>query len=278
MTAYYNEIDPFAAAWLRELIKAGHIAPGDVDTRSIVDVRPDDLRKYTQCHFFAGIGVWSYSLRRAGWPDNRPIWTGSCPCQPWSDAGAVHGRNKAEADERDLWPDWFELIAVRRPEIILGEQVASRAAKRWYDRTADDLERSEYTCGAVITEAAAFRQAQRRERIYFAAYTGSPRGERLVTGSRPVVAGPGRWSGEADLQAIAADPFRPGSRWPAPLIRRVDDGVAARVEQLRGYGNAINAIQAQGFIEACIEAIDGRFRLTEAYPSATDKQIQDVFA
>ncbi len=27
MSAYYKEHDPFAAAWLRELIKAGHIAP-----------------------------------------------------------------------------------------------------------------------------------------------------------------------------------------------------------------------------------------------------------
>lgn len=46
MSAYYNEIEPFAAAWLRNLIAAGHIAPGDVDERSIEDVRPDDLRAY----------------------------------------------------------------------------------------------------------------------------------------------------------------------------------------------------------------------------------------
>ncbi len=85
--AYYNEIDPYAAQWLRNLIAAGHIAPGDVDERSIEDVHPDDLKHYTQCHFFAGIGVWSLALRRAGWPDDRPVWTGSCPCQPFSAAG-----------------------------------------------------------------------------------------------------------------------------------------------------------------------------------------------
>src|SRR3990167_3813886 len=73
MTAYYNEIDPYAAQWLRNLIKAGHIAPGDVDERSIVDVRADDLRGYTQCHFFAGIGVWSHALRLAGWPDELAV-------------------------------------------------------------------------------------------------------------------------------------------------------------------------------------------------------------
>ena len=79
MTVYYNENDPKAAAWLRALIGEGQIAPGDVDERSIKDVRPDDLTPYTQHHFFAGIGVWSHALRRAGWPDERPVWTGSCP-------------------------------------------------------------------------------------------------------------------------------------------------------------------------------------------------------
>ncbi len=81
MTAYYNEIDPKTAAWLRELIKVGLIADGEVDTRSIVDVRPADLRGFSQCHFFAGIGGWSYALRLAGWSDDRSVWTGSCPCQ-----------------------------------------------------------------------------------------------------------------------------------------------------------------------------------------------------
>lgn len=79
---YYNEIDPFAAQWLRNLIAAGHLPAGDVDERSIVDVRPDDLKGYVQCHFFAGIGGWPLALRMAGWPDDREVWTGSCPCQP----------------------------------------------------------------------------------------------------------------------------------------------------------------------------------------------------
>lgn len=121
MTAFYNEIDPFAAAWLRELIKAGHIAPGVVDERSIVDIRPSELDGYTQCHFFAGIGVWSYALRQAGWADDRPIWTGSCPCQPFSTAGKGGG----DKDERHLWPAFHELIRECLPSIVMGEQVAS---------------------------------------------------------------------------------------------------------------------------------------------------------
>lgn len=124
MTAFYNENDPFAAQWLRNLIAAGHIAPGVVDERSIEDVTPDDLRGFTQCHFFAGVGVWSLALRRAGWPDDKPVWTGSCPCQPFSAAGKGNGIK----DSRHLWPVWFKLIKQCRPPVIFGEQVASKLA------------------------------------------------------------------------------------------------------------------------------------------------------
>jgi DNA (cytosine-5)-methyltransferase 1 len=86
MANYYNEIDPNAAEWMRELIKAGHIPDGEVDERDIRDITPADLAGFTQCHFFAGIGGWSRALRLAGWPDDRPVWTGSCPCQPFAQA------------------------------------------------------------------------------------------------------------------------------------------------------------------------------------------------
>jgi hypothetical protein len=33
--AYYNELDKFCAQWLRNLIAAGHIAPGDVGLHSL---------------------------------------------------------------------------------------------------------------------------------------------------------------------------------------------------------------------------------------------------
>jgi DNA (cytosine-5)-methyltransferase 1 len=46
VSVYYNEIDPFAAAWLRELMKAGEIPSGEVDERSIELVQPGDLRGF----------------------------------------------------------------------------------------------------------------------------------------------------------------------------------------------------------------------------------------
>ena len=118
---YYNEYDKHAAAWLRELIAQKLIPAGEVDERSILDVQPDDLRPFTQCHFFAGIGGWPYALRLAGIPATRRLWTGSCPCQPFSTAG----QQKGQEDERHLWPAFFNLIRECRPPTIFGEQVAS---------------------------------------------------------------------------------------------------------------------------------------------------------
>lgn len=163
--AYYNEFDPYAAQWLRNLIAAGHIAPGDVDERSIEDVHPDDLKHYTQCHFFAGIGVWSLALRRAGWPDDRPVWTGSCPCQPFSKAGPGLGF----ADERHLWPAWHHLIRECRPAEILGEQVADGGGLAWIDLVQADLEEEGYAFGAFDLCAAGFGAPHIRQRLWIVA-------------------------------------------------------------------------------------------------------------
>ena len=168
---YYNEYDEFAAQWLRNLIAAGLIAPGYVDERSIEDVLPDDLHGFNQCHFFAGIGVWSYALRRAGWADDRPIWTASCPCQPFSAAGKGEGF----FDERHLWPALENLIRERRPTAVLGEQVASKAAGDWIDLVCADVEALGYGVGAVPFPAASVGAPHIRDRLYWVAYAADQR-------------------------------------------------------------------------------------------------------
>ena len=168
MGAYYNEIDPKAAAWLRELIRVGAIADGDVDERSIVDVQPEDVRGYTQCHFFAGIGGWSYALRLAGWPDERPIWTGSCPCQSFSAAGKQQGT----ADPRHLWPQWFRLIRECRPPVAIGEQVEGAIRHGWLDLVQRDLEGENYAVGATVLGAHSVGAPHIRQRLWFVAESG----------------------------------------------------------------------------------------------------------
>ena len=163
MTAYYNEFDPYASQWLKNLSDAGHIAKGRVDSRSILEVTGEDVGAATQAHFFAGIGVWSHALRLAGWPDDRPVWTGSCPCQPFS----VAGRGKGTADEHHLWPAWFKLIDQCRPPVVFGEQVASPDGLAWLDAVCADLEGAGYAVGAADLCAAGVGAPHIRQRLYF---------------------------------------------------------------------------------------------------------------
>ena len=178
MSAYYNEIDPYAAAWLRNLIRDGHIADGVVDERSISDVKPEELYEFTQCHFFAGIGVWSRALRQSGWEDDRPVWTGSCPCQPFSGAGT----RKGMADERHLWPHWFHLIEECRPPTVFGEQVASKDGLGWIDLVQADMEGADYALGAFDLCSASFGAPHIRQRLWFVADTDNPRSQGWISG------------------------------------------------------------------------------------------------
>lgn len=206
MTAYYNEYDAKAAAWLRELIKVGLIAPGVVDERSIIDVKADELRGFTQCHFFAGIGGWSYALRLAGWSDDRPVWTGSCPCQPYSTAGKGQGF----ADERHLWPAWFWLIKQCRPDVIFGEQVEAAINHGWLDLVCSDLEREDYRIGAVGLPACGVGAPHIRQRLWFVADANGERSQgraRVSECANQCAVGP---SGLADWVDVAEASERRG--------------------------------------------------------------------
>ena len=178
MAAYYNEIEPFAVHVLKQLIRDGVIADGDVDDRSIVDVRPEDLKGYTQCHFFAGGGLWSVAARMADWDDDRPLWTGSCPCQPFS----VAGKGKGTADARHLWPDFHRLLRECRPAIVFGEQVASRAGREWLSGVRSDVEAVGYALGAADLCAAGVGAPHIRQRLYWVGMADAE-GEREPSGS-----------------------------------------------------------------------------------------------
>jgi DNA (cytosine-5)-methyltransferase 1 len=180
MTAYYNENDPYAAQWLRNLIAADRIASGNVDERDIQDISADDLRGHAQCHFFAGIGGWAHALRLAGVRSDMPgVWTGSCPCQPFSAAGKGGG----VADERHLWPYWFYLIEQCKPAVILGEQVASPAGLAWFDLVSSDLEGAGYAVGAADLCAAGVGAPHIRQRLWFVAHAAEQRQRTDETGS-----------------------------------------------------------------------------------------------
>ena len=281
---YYNEFDLFVAQWLRNLIGAGLIPAGDVDERDIKEVRPDDLTSYAQCHFFAGIGGWSYALQLAGWPTDRPVWTGSCPCQPFSCAG----KRKGIADARHLWPEFFRLIEECRPATVFDEQVASKDGLRWLDGVLADLERAGYACGASDLCAAGVGEEitiiapdsiclscgknwdyctcvlpgpfsedtevvlgapHIRQRLYWVAYADG-------TGYEDTKGGP-RSAEKARRMLPAATTLEHGAhQWiPEPDVDRVVHGVSACPPAVRAYGNAIVPQVAAEFIKTCMELI-----------------------
>lgn len=289
MSAYYNEIDAYAAQWLRNLISAGLIAPGDVDERSIADVPADDLRGYTQCHFFAGIGGWSLAARLAGWPDDQELWTGSCPCQPFS----VIGKRGGAADERHLWPVFADLIRERRPSKVFGEQVASADGRTWLAGVRADLEGMGYRVGAADLCAAGIGAPHIRQRLYWVADTDSLRFQpvpepgnaheqcdsepcrRLVYADDAGLEGhaghgadrdkPGRQHADPAGSVAAAS----GDCWQGVYIpcadgkaRRIEPGleplaygIPGRVGRLRAYGNAIVPQLGAEFMSAFMECM-----------------------
>ena len=247
---YYNDNDSFIAKWLRELIKAGLIPKGYVDERSITEIDAESLRAYTQCHFFAGIGGWSYALQLANYPTDEPVWTGSCPCQPLSCAG----KQKGHEDERHLWPIWYKLIKEFQPSTIFGEQISSKLGREWLAGLRLDLESLGYAVGAADLPAACVSAPHKRNRLFWVAYS-----EKLFGIERNLHEGSDR-----EFQKIISKPGNRNSttvwdelRWPCDLSRvcTEPDGLPGRVGLLRGSGNAIVPQVAAEFIKSFRESI-----------------------
>lgn len=269
--AYYNEFNQYAAAWLRNLIDAGLIPHGDVDTRSIDDISASELDGYTQCHFFAGIGGWAYAARLAGWPDNRPLWTGSCPCQPFS----VAGKGLGFEDPRDKWPIWRELIRARRPAVVVGEQVARTAGAVWLARTRADLEGIGYAARACVVPACAVEAPHERERLWFVADAngggaqcdGKP-GNVARAASEAEGQGRQRERGGSAAGNSSERSFWTGAHWldcADGKQRRLEPGIALLADglprdvagALAGFGNAIVPQVGAEILGAYLDAYGG---------------------
>ncbi len=245
MTAYYNENNKYAASRLRYLISNNLIAPGDVDERSILEVKADDIRRYKQCHFFAGIGGWSLAFRYAGVPDTEPVWSGSCPCQPFSAAGKQNGF----ADERHLWPAWRNIIRERMPSVIFGEQVTNAIRLGWLDQVFSDLEEDNYSCGAAIVPANAVGADHERKRLYWVAHAmrAGHSGFEPQRTFQSKLGPPNPFLNDAFAGARAA---LHGDFFSLLL----DNGLSLSMEQkaIKAYGNAIVPQAAVPFIRAAL--------------------------
>jgi len=218
---YYNDNCPQVCAWIRQLMFDGLIPYGVVDSRSILDVRPADLEGFTQCHFFCGIAGWAYALNLAGWPATRPVWTGSPPCQPFSAAGKLEGKE----DARHLGPKFISLVRACRPPVLFGEQVASAAvfgksAKRvggepewaWLDDLSDRLEAAHYAVGASDIPAAGVGAPHIRQRTFFGAVRLADANGRDACAEREQRSGQQRLKPQDGGPERLADANEPGSQ------------------------------------------------------------------
>jgi len=281
----YIDIDPFCCKWMENLIEAGQLPDGIVFQFDVREINPICLNEIDQVHFFAGIGGWAYALELAGWPRDWPVWTGSCPCQPWS----VAGRGKREDDERHIWPAWFKIIRECKPPIIFGEQVASPAGRAWLDIVSADLESAGYAVGSANLCACGVGAPHLRQRLYWVADSGSIGQERCSDSKSKTRSKPRsflcgnhyfwedkEWLYGRDGKFRPAEPepgsfplaprlprglgrLRPWERQLADVagadVRSLKEAGRNRVGRLRGYGNAIVPHLAAEFIKAVMEII-----------------------
>lgn len=294
MSNYYNENDPKAARWLIELMEQGAIPRGEVDERSIEDVSVTDLAGFTQHHFFAGIGGWSLALSLAGWPAGRSVWTGSCPCQPFSAAGKRAG----VTDDRHLWPAWNWLIKQYRPDCIFGEQVASKDGIAWLDIVSTDLENQGYAFGPIVLPACSVGAFHKRERSWFVADTngGNASAQREQRSGqygfiskngptrklddsdyrRSAIEKSGESSSESSFPVANADRARSLS-CPLPGLHREEKSVGSRdveSQRSRSTDNGATDTESDGWIERWSEpnwrgaewyrCKDGKYRAIES--------------
>lgn len=243
MGAFFNEWDRGAAAWLRELIREGHLPEGVVDERSVADIAPADVGSVS--HFFAGIGGWPYALRLAGWPDDRPVWTASLPCQPFS----VAGKRRGTDDERHLAPVFLDLVRECRPAIVFGEQVASKDGRDWLADLRAEMEGMGYAVGAADLCAASVGAKHVRQRIFWGAVAHTERDEQR--GEEPRCGAPGR-VGRIE-QSI---PWNTPWRCALSSFRALADGLPRCVGGTDGARNAIVPALAAEFVTAFMEALE----------------------
>ncbi len=193
------------------------------------------------------------------------IVSGGFPCQDISNAGKRAG---IDGERSGLWSEYARLIREIRPRYVVVENVAA-LLQRGIERVLGDLAACGYDAEWQSIRASDVGAPHRRERIWIIAYDAESRNGRVpilegkpfeadvdadgsgadvantnergeAVGNADVV---GRWS-RAGFEAGGADGRRPGfgdGAWWAvePDVDRVANGVPARVDRLRGLGNAV---------------------------------------
>ena len=291
---FYNDMDPYVCKWIENLIAKGHLPKGDVQCKTIQELKPDELREYRQVHLFVGIGGWPLALKLAGWPEERLVWTGSCPCPPFSSSGPNFTCPKCEAtspvpcprrvgfficwycenswfaDARHLWPEMWALIAELRPPTVFGEQVASADGRVWLSGVQASLEILGFDFAAADLCAAGVSAPHIRQRIFWLANSsGLRRQDALPDRSQNAQV---RERQRIHRPQMVLEQIGDSEPWRSCRALHCDDGkrrripsaesgifplaygLSQRVGRLRAYGNAIVPQVAAEFVKSFLES------------------------
>jgi DNA (cytosine-5)-methyltransferase 1 len=243
---FYNDNEPFVCAWMQNLMNAGLISRGVIDGRSITDIQPADVSGFNRCHFFSGLGGWDYALQLAGWPDDRPVWTASLPCQPFS----VAGKRQGEWDSRHLWPAFYDFVCECKPTTIFGEQAGEKSTRAWFRQIQFDLEDLGYAVAGVRLPASCVGNRIMRQRLWWVASSENKSrsqvdsvSERHAKASKMFRVEPFPWEALPEVGGEMDDRFVTGE----------PHGVSRNVGAVRSIGNSIVPQVAAEFIKAYLE-------------------------
>lgn len=174
--------------------------------------------------------------------------TGGFPCQPFSCVGKRTGK----ADDRYLWPEMLRVISESDATWVCGENVPELDGVALAD-VLSDLEGIGYEVQTLEIPACGVGAPHKRRRLWIMAHrTGDgpqdAKGQDREPLARSITPGGLDALRGCDLLAHAnGEPMeRPAiarqepDPWEAePAVGRVADGIPARVDRLRGLGNAI---------------------------------------
>jgi DNA (cytosine-5)-methyltransferase 1 len=210
------------------------------------------------------------NIREVNWEEVErvDVIAGGYPCQPFSTAGKRGGSD----DPRHLWPEMLRAISVLRPRVAFLENVRGHYSLG-FDRVLGDLADIGYDCEWEIVSAQSVGAPHRRERLICLAYPSEQqfngRGcghgagtvrewsslQESACGSSSDVANTTKQSSDGEPDHFR-DSKRPetipklgdsggsengSGRWweVEPDVGRVAHGIPARVDRLRGLGNAV---------------------------------------
>ena len=160
------------------------------------------------------------------------IITGGYPCQPFS----VAGRKRGKDDPRNIWSEMFRLIKELKPVWVLAENVEGHI-KLGLDKVLYDLESQNYTTQTFIIPATGVGANHQRKRLWIVAHSDSKRGCLWKTDRQ-------------DAKDVRKSSRSSDRNWNIePNVGRVADGVASRVDRLKGLGNAIVPQVAYGIMK-----------------------------